>query len=177
MLSRIGKLVGGSAAAATVALALAPVALAASLPKAVDFWGMEPVDGLAVRPAGLGWTTDLGPLFNGPRGSTNNGRGPNSSLSWSSWGANGANGSGDLWVPRERGLNVSWKRYPATLSFSAPKTLTFRTQLNTATYRAELVFTRLAVSFTGAVPAHWRRSASFPMKKFSKDFYGFDVPS
>jgi hypothetical protein len=96
MLSRIGKLCGGTVAAATVVLALAPVAPAASLPKAVDFWGMRP-DALATRPAALGWTTDLGPSFNGTPGS-NTGRGPDSNLSWSTWSANGANGNGDLWV-------------------------------------------------------------------------------
>jgi hypothetical protein len=174
MLSRIGKLFGGTVTAATVALALAPVAPAASLPKAVDFWGMQP-DGLAMRPGLLGWTTDLGPVLSGTRGS-NSGRGPNSNLSWSSWGANGAKGNGDLWVPRESGQRISWKRYPARLSFSAPKTLSFATQLGAATYRSALVFTRVTVSFSGAVPAHWRRSASFTLKKRSKGFYGFDVP-
>jgi hypothetical protein len=176
LLSRIGRLFGGTVAvaAAAVGLALAPVALAASLPKAVDFWGMQP-DALAARPAALGWTTDLGPSFNGTRGS-NSGRGPSSNISWSSWDATGASGNGDLWVPRESGQSISWKRYPAKLSFSAPATLTFAAQLGSATVRSALVFTRVTVSFTGAAPAHWSRSASFPLKEFSKGFYGFDFP-
>jgi hypothetical protein len=175
MLSKIGKLLGGTVAAAAVGLALASVALAAPLPKAVDFWGMRP-DGLATRPPALTWTTDLGSSFNGARGS-NSGRGSDSNLSWSSWGTSGAAGKGDLWVPRESGVNISWKRYPARLSFSAPKTLSFVTQLNAATYRSALVFTRITVSFSGAVPAHWHRSASFTLKKISKGFYGFYFPS
>jgi len=175
MLSRIGKLCGGTVAAATVGLALAPVALAASVPKAIDFWGMQ-LDALATRPAALGWTTDLGPSFNGTRGG-NTGRGPDSNLSWSSWSANGAKGNGDLWVPRESGQHISWKRYPARLSFSAPKTLNFATRLGAARYRSALVFTRVTVSFSGAVPAGWRGSASFTLKKVSKGFYGFDFPS
>jgi hypothetical protein len=174
MMGRIGRLLGGTVAAATVGLALAPVAPAASVPKAVAFWGMEP-DGLMARPTLLGWTTDVGPSFNGTRGS-NTGRGPDSNLSWSSWDATGGAGSGDLWVPRVRGQSISWKRYPAMLSVSAPKTLTFRTELNVARYRSELVFTRVTVSFSGAVPAHWRRSASFTLKKLNKGFYGFEFP-
>jgi hypothetical protein len=175
MLRRTGKLFGGTIAVTTIGLALAPVAPAAPLPKAVDFWGMQP-DGLATRPAALGWTTDLGPSFNGTRGS-NSGRGPDSKLSWSSWGSNGANGTADLWVPRERGQSISWKRYPAKLSFSAPKTQSFATKLGAAKYRSALVFTRVTVSFSDAVPAHWRRSATFTLKKISRGFYGFDFPS
>ena len=174
MLSRIGKLCGGAVAAVTLGLALAPGALAGALPKAVAFWGMPP-DGLAIRPAELGWTTDLGSSFNGIRGA-NSGRGPDSNLSWSNWSGNGASGNGDLWVPRERGASISWTRYPAKLSFSAPETLSFATQLNVATYRSVLVFTRVTVSFGGVVPAHWRRSASFTLKGISKGFYGFDFP-
>ncbi len=94
MLSRIGRLFGGTVAAATVGLALASVAAAASLPKVVDFWGMQ-LDALAKRSAALGWTTDPGPSFNGTRGQ-NSGRGPDSNLSWSSWGASRAKGNGDL---------------------------------------------------------------------------------
>ena len=176
MLSRIGKLFGGAFAAAAVGLvlALAPVALAAALPKAVDFWGMQP-NALAMRPAALGWTTDLGPSFNGTRGS-NSGSGPSSSLAWSSWSASGANGNGDLWVPRESGQSISWKRYPAKLSFSAPATLTFATKLGGSSSRSALVFTRVTVSFSGAAPVHWSRSSSFALKQFSKGFYGFDFP-
>ncbi len=174
MVSRIGKLLGATIAAATVGLALAAVSPAASLPKAVNFWGMPP-DGLATRPVFLGWTTDLGPSFNGTRGSSS-GRGPESNLSWSSWGADGASGSGDLWVPRARGVSISWKRYPATLGFSAPKTMSFARQLSATTYRSALVFTRVTVSFSGGVPARWHRSASFTLKKISKGFYGFDFP-
>jgi hypothetical protein len=158
-----------------VGLTLAPVAPAAPLPKGVDFWGMQP-DGLAARPGALGWSTDLGPSFNGSRGS-DSGRGPASKLSWSKWGATGGNGGGDLWVPRESGQSISWKRYPASLSFSTPKTLSFATQPSAATDRSTLVFTRITVSFSGAVPAHWRKSASFTLKKLSKGFYGFDFPS
>lgn len=172
-MNRIGKLFGGAVAIVALGLMLAPAAPAATVPKAVDFWGMQP-DGLKARPAALGWTTDLGSSFNGTRGS-NSGRGPASKLSWSSWGASGAKGKGDLWVPRESGQSISWKRYPATLSFSAPKTLSFATESGGA--RSTLVFTRIAVSFGGAVPAHWRRSASFSLKKLSKGFYGFGFPS
>jgi hypothetical protein len=175
MLSKIGRVVGGALAAGTLGVALAPGASAATRPKAVDFSGMPP-DALAARPAALGWTTDLGASFNGTRGS-NSGRGPSSSLSWSSWGANGANGSGDLWVPRESGVSISWKRYPATLNFSAPKTLSFATTLDGGTYHSSLVFTRVEVSFTSAVPAHWHRSASFTLKRLSHGFYGFAFPS
>ncbi len=173
-MSRIGKLSGAIIAAATVGLALAAGAAAASVPKSVDFWGMRP-DALAARPSALGWTTDLGPSFNGTHGS-NNGRGPDSNLSWSSWGASGASGNGDLWLPRERGTSISWKRYPAKLSFSAPKTLSFATDVTAATHRSALVFTRVTVSFSGAVPAHWRRSASFTLKRFEEGFYGFGFP-
>lgn len=116
-----------------------------------------------------------GPSFNGTHGS-NNGRGPDSNLSWSSWGASGASGNGDLWLPRERGTSISWKRYPAKLSFSAPKTLSFATDVTAATHRSALVFTRVTVSFSGAVPAHWRRSASFTLKRFEEGFYGFGFP-
>jgi hypothetical protein len=158
----------------TLGLTVAPVALASAVPKAVDFWGMQP-DGLAARPAALSWTTDLGSSFNGSRGS-NTGRGPDSKLSWIKWDASGANGSGDLWVPHESGQSISWKRYPATLSFSTPKTLSFATHPGSATSRSTLVFTRITVSFSGGVPAHWRRSASFTLKKLSKGFYGFDFP-
>ena len=175
MLSDIGRCLGGALAAATVGVALVPAAAAATLPKAVDFWGMQP-DALAARPAALGWTTDLGASFNGTRGS-NSGRGPSSSLSWSSWGANRATGTGDLWVPRERGQSISWKRYPATLGFTVPKTLSFATTLGGAPYRASLVFTSVTVSFTGAVPARWHRSASVTLKLFSRGFYGFEFPS
>jgi len=175
MLSKIGRLLCGTLAAGTVGVALAPGAAAATLPKAVDFWGMPP-DALAVRPAALGWTTDLGASFNGTRGS-NSGRRPSSNLSWSSWAATGATGNGDLWVPRERGQNISWKRYPATLNFSAPKTLSFLTPLNGGASRSSLVFTSVKVSFTSTVPAHWHRSASFTLKQFSHGFYGFDFPS
>jgi hypothetical protein len=174
-LRKIGRLFGGAVAAVTLGLTLAPGALAASLPKAVDFWGMQP-NGLATRPGVLGWTTDLGPSFNGSSGS-NSGRGPDSNLSWSKWGANGANGHGDLWVPREHGQSISWTRYPVGLSFSAPKTLSFATHVGGAPYRSTLVFTRIKVSFSGAVPAHWRRSASFSLKKVRKGFYGFGFPS
>jgi hypothetical protein len=174
MLNRIGKLAGGIATALMVGLALAPLATAASLPKAVDFWGMQP-NALAARPTTLGWTTDLGPSFNGSRGS-NTGRGPESNLAWSSWGATSATGSGDLWVPHESGQSISWKRYPATLSFSSPATLSFAAQLGSATSRSALVFTRITVSYTGSVPAGWHRSATFALEKFSKGFYGFAFP-
>jgi hypothetical protein len=174
MLSRIGRLLGWALAVGALGVALAPGASAATLPKAVDFWGMAP-DGLAARPAALGWTTDLGDSFNGTRGS-NSGRGPSSNLSWSTWGASGATGSGDLWVPRESGVSVSWKRYPATLSFSAPRTLSFATALNGGTEHSSLVFTSVEVSFTGAVPAHWHRSARFTLKQLSHGFYGFAFP-
>jgi hypothetical protein len=174
MLTKVVKRFGGTVAVATVALTLAPAALAASVPKAVDWWGMQ-IDGLAARPAALGWTTDLGPSFNGGFGTTT-GRGPDSNLLWSSWGANGAKGSGDLWVPRESGSSISWKRYPAKLSFSAAKKLSLATKVNGAAQRSTLVFTRVSVSYTGAVPAHWRRSASFTLKKISQGFYGFDFP-
>jgi hypothetical protein len=174
MLSRIGNLFCGAAGAVAIGLALAPAASAASLPKAVDFWGMPP-NALAVRPAALGWTTDLGPSFNGSRGSAS-GRGPNSKLSWSSWGASAASGGGDLWVPRESGTSISWKRYPAKLAFSTPKTLGVATNPGETTQRTELVFTRIKVSFAGAVPAHWRRSASFTLKRLSSGFYGFAFP-
>jgi len=174
MLTRIGKLFVGIVATATVGLALAAGAAAASVPKAVDFWGMRP-DSLAARPSALGWTTDLGPSFNGAFG-TISGRGPDSNLSWSSWGASGASGNGDLWVPRESGTSISWKRYPAKLSFSAAKTLSFATNVSASKDRSAFVFTRVAVSFSGAVPAHWRRSASFTLKKFYKGFYGFKFP-
>jgi hypothetical protein len=175
MLSKIGRLLGGALAAGTVGVTLAPGASAATLPKAVDFWGMPP-DALAARPAALGWTTDLGASFNGTRGS-NSGRGPSSNLSWSSWGASGATGSGDLWVPRESGESISWKRYPATLSFSAPNTLSFATTLDGGPYHSSLVFTSVKVSFTSGVPAHWNRSASFTLKRLSHGFYGFEFPS
>jgi hypothetical protein len=171
--NRIGKLFGGAVAIVGLGLMLAPTAPAATVPKAVDFWGMQP-DGLAARPAALGWMTDLGSSFNGTRGS-NSGRGPDSKLSWSSWGASRAKGSGDLWVPHESGQSISWKRYPATLSLSAPKTLSFATA--SGGNRSTLVFTRISVSFGGAVPAHWHQSASFSLKKLSKDFYGFDFSS
>jgi hypothetical protein len=175
MFTRMGKLFAGIVTAATVGLVLAAIASAASVPKAVDFWGMRP-DSLAARPSALGWTTDLGSSFNGAFGTTS-GRGPDSNLLWSSWVASGASGNGDLWVPRERGTSISWKRYPAKLSLSAPKTLSFATNVSASKRRSALVFTRVAVSFSGAVPAHWRRSASFALKKFEKGFYGFVFPS
>ena len=130
MLSDVARLLRATLTAGILgmALALAPAAAAAVVPKAVDFWGMAP-DALGARPGALGWTTDLGASFNGTSGS-NSGRGPSSNLSWNSWGAGGATGSGDLWVPRERGENISWKRYPATLRFAAPRTLSFVTTLN-----------------------------------------------
>ena len=88
MLSRIGKLLVGAIAAGTLGLALAPWASAATLPKAIDFWGMPP-NYQSVRPASLSWTTDVpngAASFNGTRGSST--RGPDSKISWSSWTAN-----------------------------------------------------------------------------------------
>jgi hypothetical protein len=51
------------------------------------------------------------------------------------------------------------------------------TTLSHATYSSSLVFTSLKVSFTRAVPAHWSRAASFPLKRLSQGFYGFEFPS
>ena len=85
MFRRTGDLRRAIVAAATLGLVLAPLAAAASLPKAVDFWGMRP-NALATRPGALAWTPDLGPSFNGTRGSSR-GRGPASKLSWGSWNA------------------------------------------------------------------------------------------
>jgi hypothetical protein len=175
MSKNLGSLLRATVAAGIVGMTLAPMASAAALPKAVEFWGMAP-NALAARPGALGWTTDLGSSFNGTSGS-NSGRGPSSNLSWSSWRASGATGSGDLWVPRERGTSISWTRYPATLSFSAPATLSFVTSLEGGPSRSSLVFTSIKVFFTSAVPAHWNRSASFSLKRLSQGFYGFDFPS
>jgi hypothetical protein len=175
MLHNIRRLLRMTLAAGVIGMVLAPVAPAAALPKAVDFWGMPP-NALGVRPGELGWSTDLGPSFNGTAGS-NSGRGPSSNLSWNSWGASSATGSGDLWVPLERGENISWQRYPATLSFSAPKTLSFLTTLSGGSHRSSLVFTNVKVSFTGTVPAHWNHSVSFTLKRFSQGFYCFEFPS
>lgn len=179
MLNKIGRVLGGALAAGTVAVALASAASAATLPTAVDFWGTPPND-LAVRPSSLAWTTDVpngAGSFNGTRGSSTSG--PDSKISWGSWTASGATGSGDVWVSHlsPSGQSATYKGYPAMLSFSAPRTLTFLTQLNAATYRSELVFTSITVSFTSAVPAHWRRSGSFTLKRFSHGFYGFEFPS
>jgi hypothetical protein len=174
MSSKVGMGVCGALSAGTLAAALVHGALAAALPRAVAFWGMPP-DALATRPAALGWTTDLGPSFNGDRGS-DSGRGPSSNLSWSSWGASGASGSGDLWVPREKGVSISWTRYAAALRFSAPDTLSFATAQDSGADKPSLVYTRVEVSFTSAVPAGWQRSASFALKRSSQGFYGFVFP-
>jgi hypothetical protein len=128
-------------------LALAPVAPAASLPKAVDFWGMQP-DALA---ATCGCRVKAFPLNEGPRSVV------------------------PVSAPGRTGQSISWKRYPATLGFSTP--LSFATRLGAGPDRSALVVTRLTVSFSGAVPAHWRQSASFTLKKLSKGFYGFALPS
>jgi hypothetical protein len=160
-------------AAAMLGLVVAPLA-AASLPKAVDFWGMRP-NALATRPGALAWTTDLGPSFNGTRGSSG-GRGPASKLSWSSWNASGSTGAGDLWVPHEHGTTISWKRYPATLKFSAPQTRRITVASDIEIQQLAFVFTRITVSFNAAVPARWHRSAGFALKELGSGFYGFDFP-
>jgi hypothetical protein len=175
MLRRTGDLCLAMVAAATIGLVLAPLAVAASLPKAVDFWGMRP-NALATRPGALAWTTDLGPSFNGTRGSSG-GRGPASKLSWSSWSASGAIGAGDLWVPHEHGTTISWKRYPVTLKFSAPQTRRITVGSDVEAQRLAFVFTRITVSFDAAVPAHWHRSASFALKELGSGFFGFGFPS
>lgn len=179
MLSRIGRHLVGALAAGIVGLALAPWASAATLPKAVDFWGMQPND-LAVRPASLGWVTDVpngAGSFNGTRGSSTSGA--DSKISWSSWTASGATGSGDVWVSHlsPSGQSATYTGYPAKLSFSAPKTLSFVTTLDGGHYRDSLVFTKMNVSFTGAVPAGWRRSETFALKLHLKGFYYFAVPN
>jgi hypothetical protein len=162
-------------AAATIGFVLAPLAAAAVLPKAVDFWGMRP-NALATRPGALAWTTDLGPSFNGTH-SSNNGSGPASKLSWSSWNATGAIGTGDLWMPHEHGTIISWRRYPATLKFSAPQNRRITVGSDVEAQRLALVFTRITVAFNAAVPAHWHRSSSFALKELGSGFYGFDFPS
>jgi hypothetical protein len=175
MTSNVGRVLRVTLAVGIVGLVLVPMASAATLAKAVDFWGMAP-DGLGARPAALGWTTDLGDSFNGTSGS-NSGRGPSSNLAWSSWGASRATGSGDLWVPLERGVSISWQRYPARLSFSAPKTLSFATAPGGRSDRPSLVFTVVKVAFTSVVPAYWSRAASFMLTRISHGFYGFAFPS
>jgi hypothetical protein len=174
MFRRAGVLCGAIVAAAMLGLVLAPLAVAASLPKVVDFWGTRP-NTLATRPGTLAWTTDLGPSFNGTRGSSR-GWGPAGKLSWSGWNASGASGAGDLWVPREHGTTISWKRYPATLKFSAPETLRITVGSDVEAQRLALVFTRIKVSFNAALPAHWHRSAGFALKQLGSGFYGFDFP-
>jgi hypothetical protein len=175
MFRRTGDLCAAIVAAATLGLVLAPLAAATSVPEAVDFWGMRP-NALATRPGALAWTSDLGPSFNGTRGSSR-GRGPASKLSWSSWNASGSIGTGDLWVPHEHGTTISWKRYPATLKFSAPQTRRITVGSDVEIQRLALVFTRITVSFNAAVPAHWHRSAGFALKQLGSGFYGFDFPS
>jgi hypothetical protein len=179
MVSRIGNVLGGALAAGTVGLALAPWASAATLPKAIDFWGMRP-DYLAVRPSSLAWTTDVpngAGSLNGTRGSSTSG--PDSKISWNSWTASGATGSSDVWVSHlsPSGQSATYKGYPAKLSFSVPKTLSFVTTLDGGHYRASLVFTKMKVSFTGAVPAGWRRSKTFALRLMNKGFYFFAVPN
>jgi hypothetical protein len=169
-----GDLCRAIVAAATIGLVLAPLAVATVLPKAVDFWGMRP-NALATRPGALAWTTDLGPSFNGTHGSTG-GPGPASKLSWSSWNATGAIGTGDLWMPHEHGTIISWKRYPATLKFSAPQNRRITVGSDVEAQRLALVFTRITVSFNAGVPAHWHRLSGFALKELGSGFYGFDFP-
>lgn len=178
MLRRIGGALSCAAMMMTVALsAIAPTAVAAPVPKAVDFWGMPP-NYLAVRPGSLSWHTDLGPSFDGPTGSTTDANGPHSNLSWQSWTAAEATGTGFLWVPSAHGDSTHWTLYPASLHLAAPKVLRFSSWPPSKKHlRPVLVFTQITVSFTGAVPARWQRSASFKLKRIGVGMYGFAFPS
>lgn len=155
-------------------------AAAASLPVAIDFWGLTP-DGVAVKPKQLTWATDVSqPDFGGAASA-------NSAISWSSWTATSASGSGALWVPKLVGANggkISWTSYPVTLEYSAPETLTLGTKLNAtgAPYKTLSVFTTLKVTFTNSYPAKWSQSASFKLKTYPaaksyKGFYGMTFPT
>lgn len=113
----------------------------------------------------------------GTRGSSTGG--PDSKISWNSWTASGATGGGEVWVSHlsPGGQQARYKGYPAKLSFSAPETLSFVTTLDGGHYRSSLVFTKMSVSFIGAVPAGWRRSQAFALKLLSKGFYYVAVPN
>lgn len=173
MIGRFGRLFGGMLAAGTVGLTLAPSASAATLPKAIDFWANQP-NRLAVRPASLTWTTFA---FSGTS-SFDGAVGPDSKISWSSWTATGAAGSGKVWVNvvSPNGESSSYIGHRATLALSAPKRLSFLTKRKSSHYRHTLVFTRMRVSFTGAVPAGWHRSKTFVLKRRIRGFYSFAVP-
>lgn len=175
MLRRVGRAVSCMAAVALGLLSLAPVAVAATLPKAIEFWGMKP-NYVAVRPEALTWHTDLGPSFNGVTGNRK-GPGPVGAISWTSWTAAAATGSGDLWVPREHGQTISWTTYPARLRFSVPRTLSVAVPgTPNFFYEPMLLFTHVTVSFKAKVPARWRRSATFALKRNARGFYGFALP-
>lgn len=176
-LQRRALVLGGLIAAL---LGLSASASAATLPEALSFWGMPP-DGLSVKPHQLVWATDVSqPNFAGTASA-------GSRLQWSSWTATSASGSGALWVPKllpPNGSKVSWKSYPATLDYSAPKTLTVATKLNAtgAPYKTVKVFSKLTVTFTGAVPPRWSRSANFRIRAYHfgkrfKGFYHFTFPT
>ncbi len=181
MVRRIAQRRVGSIVVVAVTLLSASCASAATLPKAVDFWGMPP-DGLGVRPSELLWVTDVpngAGSFNGPGGSSTGGpRGPHSNISWSSWTASGATGTGDVWVSHNNSNGgATYTPYPANVILSVPQTEDFLTTLNGGSERPALVFTQMEVSFTAAVPAGWRRSEAFALKFSSKGFSFFPVPN
>ena len=175
MLRRVGRAVSCMAAVPVGLLGVAPASVAATLPKAIEFWGMKP-NYVAVRPEALTWHTDLGPSFNGVTGNRK-GQGPVGAISWTSWTAAAATGSGDLWVPHEHGQTISWTTYPARLRFSVPRTLSVAV-VGTPNffYEPMILFTRITVSFKAKVPARWRRSASFTLKRNAPGLYGFAFP-
>jgi hypothetical protein len=178
MISRIGKLLVGAVAATAVGVTPVPTASAAALPKAIDEFGVSP-NGLAVRPAAIVPAVNVstgvaGPLFRGTGGSTASGPRADSRISWHRWNAHGASGSGEYWVPSASAQVTTWAGYPAMISLSTPRKLSFLQRNNR--YRSALVFTRISVSFSGSVPRDWRSSSRFAVHEAVKGFWTFYFP-
>lgn len=135
---------------AMAVLVAAPGALAAGVPKVPSYSGPVHKGDFKARPSSIVYA--MGGILQGRRKANHT----PGTLHWSSWSATAGRGSGFNWVIS----GGKYKLYPVKLHAYHPQRA-----------GGHLLFTRMTVTYTGAMPSHSPKSSVWKVEHNGNDFF------